>query len=239
VIYWVTSAGNASSNALISRYSHRMARGFNVHFDYTFGKTLSDAWESTGFPRAQIAACRACDKGPATFDVKNRAVAAAVWEIPFGRGRVTGGWSLSAITTFATGQPVLLSGPNQTGTLFLNHLPNRVCDGRDSGLSGNIRNNGFLWFNSACFSVPLPGYFGNSGATVLYGPGLNNWDLGVSKVTRLSDYVRVLFRAEIFNAWNHAQFMQPDGNAADGPNFGRISAARPPRLIQFAAKVLW
>jgi hypothetical protein len=239
VIYWATSAGNTSSEALISRYSRRTTRGLNLHFEHTFGKTLSDAWESSGFPRAQIAACRACDKGPATFDVRNRAVASVVWEIPFGSGPVKGGWSFSAITTFSTGQPILLSGPNQTGTLFLSHLPNRVCDGGDSSLSGNIRNNGFVWFNSACFPVPLPGYFGNSGATVLYGPGLNNWDLGVTKVTRVSEYMRVLFRAEFFNAWNHAQFMQPDGNAADGPNFGRISAARPPRLIQFAGKLLW
>ena len=33
-----------------------------------------------------------------------------------------------------------MTGPNQTNTLFLNHLPNRICDGRDSQLSGNIRN---------------------------------------------------------------------------------------------------
>jgi hypothetical protein len=46
-------------------------------------------------------------------------------------------------------------------------------------------------------------------------------------------------RAELFNAWNHAQFQQPDGNAGDGPNFGRISMAASPRLVQFAAKVIW
>ena len=40
--------------------------------------------------------------------------------------------------------------------------PNRVCDGRDSVLSGNIRNNGFQWFDTACFPVPPTGYFGNS-----------------------------------------------------------------------------
>jgi len=54
----------------------------------------------------------------------------------------------------------------------------------------------------------------------------------------LKESFSLLFRAEFFNAWNHAQFQQPDGNAG-GANFGRISAARPPRLIQFAAKVVW
>jgi hypothetical protein len=85
-----------------------------------------------------------------------------------------GGWSLSAITTFATGQPVIFTAPNETGSAFINPLPNRVCDGRSSDLSNHIRSNGMLWFNPACFQVAEAGYFGNSGATVLNGPGLNS-----------------------------------------------------------------
>lgn len=239
VIYWITSSGNASSDALIVRYARRTNRGLNLHLEYALGKTLSDAWESSLFTGAQIADCRACDKGPATFDVRSRVVGSLVWNVPYGRSRVTSGWSVSAITTFATGQPVLLTGPNQTNTLYLNHLPNRVCDGRDSQLSDNVRNNGFLRFDPACFPVPPAGYFGNSGATVLYGPGLDNWDIGVGKLTRMRESIGLLIRAELFNAWNHAQFQQPDGNAGDGANFGRISAARAPRLIQFAAKLIW
>ncbi len=238
-IYWFTSAGNASNEALIARYAHRTNRGLNLHFEYTLGKTLSDAWESSLLTRAQITDCRACDKGPATFDVRSRAVGSLVWDLPFLRGPLMGGWTMSAIATFATGQPILMGGPNQTNTLYLNHLPNRVCDGRNDQLSGNIRRNGFLWFDPACFPVPPAGYFGNSGATVLYGPGVNNWDLGITKLVRLRESIGLHLRAELFNAWNHAEFQQPDGNAGDGGNFGRIAAARPPRLIQFATKLVW
>ena len=72
------------------------------------------------------------------------------------------------------------------------------------------------------------------------GPGLNNWDVGCAKLIRLTELVRLQFRADLLiNAWNHAQFQQPDGNAGDGASYGRISAARPPRLVQFAAKVVW
>ncbi|MFL6446961.1 MAG: carboxypeptidase regulatory-like domain-containing protein [Bryobacteraceae bacterium] len=239
VVYWATSAGNTSSEQLIARYARRTTRGLNLHFEYTLGKTLSDAWESSLLPRAQIADCRACDKGPATFDTRNRGVASLVWESPFGHGRLASGWSLSAITTFTTGQPVLLTGPNQTNTLFLNHLPDRVCDGRSGQLSGNIRNNGFIWFDARCFPVPAPGFFGNSGSTVIYGPGLNNWDVGIGKATRLTESVATQIRVELFNTWNHPQFQQPSGNAGDGSNFGRISAARAPRLIQVALKLIW
>jgi hypothetical protein len=239
VVYWFTSSGNSSFETLIARYAHRTTRGLNLHIEYTLGKTLSDAWESSLLTRAQIADCRACDKGPATFDIRSRTIGSLVWEIPYGRGRAANGWSISAITTFATGQPVLFTGPNQTNTLYLNHLPNRVCDGRDISLSGNIRGNGFLWFDSACFPIPAAGYFGNSGGTVIYGPGANNWDLAIAKALRLRESIAMHFRAEFFNVWNHAQFRQPDGNAGDGANFGRISAARPPRLIQFATKLVW
>ncbi|HUK19111.1 MAG TPA: carboxypeptidase-like regulatory domain-containing protein [Bryobacteraceae bacterium] len=239
LIYHATSSGNSSYEAGIVRYSHRLNRGLNLGFEYTLGKALTDAWESGLTQNAQITDCRHCDKGPATFDVRSRAVASLIWEIPFGRGPVTGGWSITAITTFATGQPILLSGPNQTNTQLLNHLPNRVCDGRNNQLSGNLHNYGFLWFNPACFPVPPVGYFGDSGATVLNGPGLNNWDVGISKSITLTEFVKLQWRAEMFNAWNHTQFQQPDRNSGDGANFGRISATLPPRLIQLAVKVYW
>ena len=98
-----------------------------------------------------------------------------------------------------------------------------------------------MWFDTSCFPLAPVGYFGNSGRTVLNGPGLNNWDLGVEKwfpfAERKSE--KLLLRAELFNAWNHTQFEQPDANAGDGANFGRISATRPPRLIQISIKLLW
>ena len=81
------------------------------------------------------------------------------------------------------------------------------------------------------------GYFGNSGPTVINGPGISNWNIGAEKSFILAGETKGLrFRAELFNAWNHAQFEQPNGNSGAGSNFGRISASRPPRLIQIAAK---
>jgi hypothetical protein len=244
------SSGNSSYEAIIVKYEHRAASGLNVRFEYAFAKALTDTWQSSLSSYNQISDCRSCSKGPATFDVRQRAVAGLVWELPFGRGQRLGGnvprllditvgrWTLTAIVTFATGQPVQLTAPNQTGSAFINPLPNRVCDGRSDQLSGNIRNNGFLWFDPNCFTVPPVGYFGNSGPTVLNGPGQNNWDVGVQKNFPLTrEAMNLQLRAEMFNVWNHAQFEQPSGSAGSGVNFGRISAAGPPRLIQLAVKL--
>ncbi len=247
---WLDSNGNSSYEALIAKYQHRTNRVLNLLFEYTFGKALTDAWQFSILPSAQITDCRRCDKGPATFNVRQRAVASAVWEMPFGRGRrygsrtspgmnmILGGWMLSALVTFSTGEPVYLTAPNTTGGLYVVPVPDRVCNGNNSAFSNNVRRNGFLWFDPACFSIPPVGYFGNSGRTVLNGPGINNWDLGAQKFFPLGlESSRLLFRVEMFNAWNHTQFEEPDGNAGDGPNFGRISATRPPRLVQIGIKL--
>jgi hypothetical protein len=251
-LLYVDSSGNSSYEAFLVKYEHRVTSGLNLRFEYTVAKTLTDTFQSSQTVYDQISDCRRCSKGPATFDVRDRAVSSLVWETPLGRGQHFGGglprwadvvlgkWTVTAITTFATGQPILLTGPNQTGSTLLNSLPNRVCDGRNSQLSGNIRSNGFLWFDTSCFPIPPVGYFGNSGPTVLNGPGLDNWDIGIQKsFSLLREGARLQVRTEMFNAWNHAQFEPPDGNAGDTMTFGRIFAARTPRLVQVALKLLW
>jgi len=146
LVLYVQSSGNSSYEALLARYEHRIAPGLNFRIEYAFAKALTDSWQSS-LTIQQISDCRACAKGPATFDVRHRAVASLVWNLPFGRSQrfgrnmpgwadmAAGGWILSAVTTFASGQPVILTAPNQTGSAFTNPLPDRVCDGRDSRIT--------------------------------------------------------------------------------------------------------
>ena len=84
---YVDSAGNSSYQALLARFEHRVTSGLNLHFEYTLAKTLTDTFQSGQTIYNQISDCRRCSKGPATFDVRNRAVSSLVWETPFGRGR--------------------------------------------------------------------------------------------------------------------------------------------------------
>ena len=82
---------------------------------------------------------------------------------------------------------------------------------------------------------------------ILRGPGINNWDISVSKRVPLFSDARFLqFRSEMFNAWNHTQFsglytgarFDLAGNQTD-PNFGAYSAARQSRVIQLSLKVIF
>ena len=88
---------------------------------------------------------------------------------------------------------------------------------------------------------PLPGgvplfTHGNMGRNTLRGPGINNWDLSMLKRFKFTESKALEFRAEMFNAFNHTQFLNPDLQGFSG-TFGQITTARPPRIVQFALKL--
>jgi hypothetical protein len=80
------------------------------------------------------------------------------------------------------------------------------------------------------------GVAGNANQRFFHGPGLNNWDVSLHKATRVTERISTEFRAEFFNAFNHAQFMVPVGDIAS-PLFGQVTAARDPRIGQLALKL--
>ncbi len=67
------------------------------------------------------------------------------------------------------------------------------------------------------------------------GPGINNWDLSITKKTKIGETREVEFRAEFFNAFNHTQFFKID-DAGFSSTFGQVLNDRGPRLIQFGLK---
>ena len=81
--------------------------------------------------------------------------------------------------------------------------------------------------------------FGNVGPGTTLGPGQNNWDASITKLTRVGgirEDATLQFRAEFFNAWNHPQFGNPGANV-NAATFGRITTnSVNARLIQFALK---
>ena len=82
------------------------------------------------------------------------------------------------------------------------------------------------------------GQLGNAKRRNFYGPGIENFDMALQKNLRLTESQSLQFRAEAFNAFNHAQFYGPasvDGQRED-PNFGQIESAAAPRLMQIAGK---
>lgn len=66
-----------------------------------------------------------------------------------------------------------------------------------------------VFLNPAAFMVPTPGQFGNLGRWALHGPGLSQLDLTLHKAVKVTERLRVEFRAEVYNVLNHTNFANP------------------------------
>ena len=108
----------------------------------------------------------------------------------------------------------------------------------------NPKTNGGYWFNAGNFTDSTItgtnyGVFGNTPHSLCCGPAISNTDLVISKKTKIGERWDSEFRAEFYNAWNHTQFANPDGNFADS-TFGQILNTREgPRVMQFGLKFLF
>ena len=94
-------------------------------------------------------------------------------------------------------------------------------------------------FNSKLFSPNALGTFGNSSRRFFYGPGIDNYDMALRKLTRVTESASLEFRFETFNTFNHAQFdgaNSVDGNINDS-TFGQILKSQPGRVSQLALKL--
>ena len=93
-------------------------------------------------------------------------------------------------------------------------------------------------FNTSLFSLPALGQIGTAARRSFHGPGIANFDMALAKQIRFAESRTLQLRVETFNIWNHAQFYGAaavNGNISS-PNFGQITSAAAPRLIQLAAK---
>lgn len=242
----VNSIGQASYNALLVKFQRQFSQGLSLLANYTWAKTLTNAQEGSIGTLNQNKSCLKCDIGMSTSNVPQSLVVSAVWNLPVGRGRqvggnmnryldgVIGGWNVDFISTFQQGNPFTVSAPNFTVWPADNVRANRLCNGRNELKNKNLRTNGLLWIQKSCFAQPPSNYFGDSGFDILTGPGLNNWDIGAHKLFPIYKEVHFDFRAEFFNAWNHAQFANPDSGVTDA-TFGQVNSTQhAARIIQLA-----
>lgn len=239
---------NSSYNSMQVTLEKRMSDGFSLLAGYTWSHSIDTASRGSGGSWHQNARRLRDDRGNSDFDVRQRLTLSYVYELPFGRGRkflggasgaldaVVGGWTLNGITTFMTGNwfSVTVAGDRANVGGFPFQRANRTCDGNlPRGQRTIIR-----YFDTSCFTVTPLGTFGDSGRNIIEIPGINNFDVSMNKNFRLSEGLRLQFRAEFFNALNHAQFNAPDTNV-QSQFFGQIRSARDARISQLALKLVW
>jgi len=242
---YFSTIGNSNYNSAQINWTHKSGR-LNTLLGYTFSKAIDLA---SGFGEQVNPVNPKLSRGLSGFDSTHNFVFSYNYSLPFdmlgGPKRLTNGWAISGITRFATGLPVTLVetddqsllGTNFGGPIPLNvDTPNLVApvhtlDPRKSACPGVA----CLFFDPSSFQSSALGQEGNANRRFFHGPGVNNWNFAILKNTQLNERFTLQFRGELFNIFNHAQFLSPSGVMSS--SFGSVSAAAPPRIVQLSLKL--
>ncbi|HUK48371.1 MAG TPA: TonB-dependent receptor [Terriglobales bacterium] len=245
----IENRGDSTYNAFQLKVEKRTSHGLYLLSAFTYSKAINDQPEiCCNSPWPQDSYNIAAEKGLADFDNRERWVTSVDYALPVGKGQmflnqggvtdaVLGGWHLGGIITLRSGfpfSPQIGFDPSNTGSPGLQRS-NQIGNGHLANPSP------YLWFNVNDFPVPnCPnGCFGDAGKNILEGPGETTADLSARKFFNLTERVNLEFRAELFNAFNHPIFSQPDPFITDGPGAAGVitSTVIPQRQVQFALKL--
>ena len=231
----VGSSGNSSYNALLLTATRRLTKRWQFDASYTWSKSIDYTSFSTGGILVQNSFDLPGERGVSDFDARHRFVLSSICELPFNNNQFVSGWQVAVIVQSQSGNPVNVVTTNST--------VNGVSNTLRPDVHGPVTVLGEVdeWFDTSVFTaVPR---FGDLGRNVIVGPSFNNTDVSIIKNTFIGEDLRLQFRAEVFDVFNHANFGRP-GNTVGTPLFGRISSTRFPtgesgssRQIQFALKL--
>ncbi|HEX8195218.1 MAG TPA: TonB-dependent receptor [Pyrinomonadaceae bacterium] len=244
--------GNSSYNALQASLRRRLTNGLTLLASYTFSRSI-DTGSSTNnsttgsqeFPQDPRDILRT-QRGLSDFHRKHQFNGSFNYSLPFGKGRaffgdaggltqtLLGGWQLNGIVSLLSGRPFT---PQFSAADVAQQRPDIIGDPYENIPPG-------LLFNPAAFRRPVatpddPNLYGNAGRNILIGPSFKSVDLSLMKNFRLRENVKLQFRAESFNVFNHPNYQVPVFQL-DNSRVGQVSqTANEGREFQFALKLLF
>jgi hypothetical protein len=240
----VNSAYNAGQIELEKRVSH----GLSFQTNFAWSRALNDfgpSGEPGGLATNTCACGRYFDYGPDTGDdnkVFRLSGNYAFPHVPF-KGvadKAINGWNLSSITSWQTGFPftVFAEDDNSFSAIGADRADLTVPNIKDALLSTGRSHPQLVneWFDTTAFTENQTGTYGDAGKNSLRGPRLFNTDVALLKEGQFGERVGYEFRAEFYNVFNNVNFGNPDAGLQDS-NFGQISSAGDPRILQMALKV--
>jgi hypothetical protein len=242
-------------HGLLTSFRHVYSRGGEFTLNYTLSRNRTDASndrDAVDIPQNPLDL--AAEYADARTDRRHVFSGHFVYDLPFFNGAdenaalkaTLGGWQIAGIVNIASGPPIPRIQVDTNGFRRGNRA-DQVGDPRAGELDYP------LWFDPNAFVPPADGTFGNSPRAAFRQPGRHQWDLTFSKNWRPTGDVRLQFRAELINAFNHTQWLGDSvANGLDNTctasvttclaandRFGQIIAVRAPREIQLGFKVYW
>lgn len=225
-VSYYNTTGLSEYYALQLTVNKRLSQGLSALLGYTWSHSIDDVQLEFGGgaagPQPQDPRNLNAERAASNFDIRHRLTLSYVWELPFGKGRamlnnggfsnfVFGGWQTNGILAIQSGlpfSPVLQTSTTNTGTSSRPDVVGPVSYAHTLS----------QWFTPAAFGNPAPYTYGNAGRNILVGPGRWNWDMSLFKDFPIRERIKLQFRAEVFNIFNHPQFGLPN------PNIGNVQA---------------
>lgn len=265
------SNGNMKYNSLQAVLQKQAGHGLQYQVAYTLSRCMSD---STGYYGAWNNALSASaywqnvydqrsEWAPCYYDATHVVSAYAVYDLPFGRGKmlgknvsnavnqVIGGWALSPILSWRTGWPLPVYGAQDVSGTF-SRGSRADCNGTPAIINKSLPGIGRQWFTNGInssgvndFTTPDEGTFGNCSPQLssLRSPHYTDVDLSLHKNFQITERFRLQFRTDFVNLFNHVNYNAPNMGLSTSvlstgyTGMGQITSAQSMRNIQLALKL--
>ncbi|HSU31446.1 MAG TPA: carboxypeptidase regulatory-like domain-containing protein [Bryobacteraceae bacterium] len=248
---------NANYNALLVSVQKRLSNGVTFLTNYTWSHCISDAdytGDITG-PGFMNPYDLRRDRGACGFDIRHifnasvvatsRVSGSSVW------AHLLNNWQIAPVIRALSGSPLnVVSGVDASLTGINLDRPNLIPG--VNPVNSNWGPGAPQYLNPAAFAINAPGTYGNLGRNALRGPGTLQFDASLVRLFNFTERFRLEARAEAFNVINHTNFIAAatgtgiPGISTSGislskssANFGQITSAGDPRILQFALKLMF
>jgi hypothetical protein len=180
-----------------------------------------------------------------------------IWDVPIFRdrtkltGKLLGGWQISGVTQFQTGTPCGVgsgddfAGAGSLGSFGCGNAGQYWVVNGDPRIQHDFAKTASdpaQWFattnpdGTPIFTKPAPGTFNQQSVRdLLYGPGLQNWNVSLFKKFLITEQTGFEFRADAFNFINHPNWGSPDYNPTD-KTFGKVTTKSSERNLQLSLR---
>ena len=242
-------AGTADYHSLQVSVNRRFTR--NVQFGLAYTLSRSREFVANDLDRVSLLVpIREWDYGLGAMDQTHALKINWLWDIPKTPWKnsaaklVLHDWQVSGIASFLSGRPIPV--------VFTTTTPVDITGSPTDGARLDLRSDPTLPsgertfarnFHTDAFALPRVGTYGNAGKFPLRGPGVNNWDIAIFKNVPIREQMAIQLRWEMYNAFNHTQFLAFDNAARFTPTgeqvngaFGQYTAARNPRQMQLGLR---
>ncbi|MBI3400821.1 MAG: TonB-dependent receptor [Acidobacteria bacterium] len=249
------NVGTTMYNGLAVGVRKRFSRGLSYSLSYTRSRLMDDASSvfdasiltgpTANYPVAD-SFDRSRERDYSTGDIPHVFVSSVAWDVPVGTGRarqlrgplgaIASDWTLTTLVTLESGAPVAVTQATSFNAAFGFGVqrPNLVGD---PSLPADQRT-ASQWFNASAFAIAPVFTLGSASRNPVRGPSYRDVDLALIRRVPVRRETTIEVRAEIFNLLNTVNLGAPNA-VAGAANFGTITAALDPRVIQLALKYVF